>query len=118
MTDEGCVIESYGLTKQYGPFAAVTNLTFEVSPHRITGFLGRNGAGKSTTIKMLLGDSLIAIFVRLLVHGHLEAQLSVSTSAGSIRDARYAGTHPASTPTIVNVKAAPTRISGSRGSTP
>lgn len=55
MTDEGFVIESYGLTKQYGDVAAVTNLTFEVSPHRITGFLGRNGAGKSTTIKMLLG---------------------------------------------------------------
>ena len=55
MTDEGFVIESYGLTKQYGPFAAVTNLTFEVSPYRITAFLGRNGAGKSTTIKMLLG---------------------------------------------------------------
>jgi ABC-2 type transport system ATP-binding protein len=55
MTGEGFVIESYGLTKRYGTVPAVTGVTFEVSPHRITGFLGRNGAGKSTTIKMLLG---------------------------------------------------------------
>jgi ABC-2 type transport system ATP-binding protein len=34
---------------------AVRDLTLSVPPHRITGFLGANGAGKSTTIKMLLG---------------------------------------------------------------
>jgi ABC-2 type transport system ATP-binding protein len=55
MSDSPFVIESYGLTKRYGPVAAITGLTFEVSRHRITGFLGRNGAGKSTTIKTLLG---------------------------------------------------------------
>src|SRR5713226_1234506 len=49
------VIETHDLTKHFGHFAAVSNLTFEVTRHRITGFLGRNGAGKSTTIKMLLG---------------------------------------------------------------
>jgi ABC-2 type transport system ATP-binding protein len=55
MSDSPFVIESYGLTKRYGQVAAITELTFEVSPRRITGFLGRNGAGKSTTIKTLLG---------------------------------------------------------------
>jgi ABC transporter len=55
MSDSPFVIESYGLTKRYGQVAAITELTFEVSRHRITGFLGRNGAGKSTTIKTLLG---------------------------------------------------------------
>jgi ABC-2 type transport system ATP-binding protein len=55
VNDPDFVIESYGLSKRYGQVAAITELTFEVSHHRITGFLGRNGAGKSTTIKTLLG---------------------------------------------------------------
>ena len=43
------------LTKRYGDFAAVTNLTLEVEPGSICGLLGPNGAGKSTTFKCLLG---------------------------------------------------------------
>jgi len=50
-----CVIETHELTKRYGNFEAVRSLSFRVTGQRITGFLGRNGAGKSTTIKMLLG---------------------------------------------------------------
>ncbi len=50
-----CVIETQELTKRYGTFEAVRSLDLRVSGQRITGFLGRNGAGKSTTIKMLLG---------------------------------------------------------------
>jgi ABC-2 type transport system ATP-binding protein len=42
-------------TKTYGSVEAVRGLNLSVAPGRITGFLGRNGAGKSTTIKMLLG---------------------------------------------------------------
>jgi ABC-2 type transport system ATP-binding protein len=49
------VIEVHGLTKRYGDFEAVRGITFQVSGPRITGFVGRNGAGKSSTIKMLLG---------------------------------------------------------------
>jgi len=51
------VIETHNLTKQYGRFKAVSNLDMRIGGGRITGFLGRNGAGKSTTIKMLLGIS-------------------------------------------------------------
>jgi ABC-2 type transport system ATP-binding protein len=51
----GNVIETYGLTKRYGRFEAVRNLNLNVGAGRITGFLGRNGAGKSSAIKMLLG---------------------------------------------------------------
>ena len=51
----GSVIETYGLTKHYGTVEAVRNLSLTVQRQQITGFLGRNGAGKSTTIKMLLG---------------------------------------------------------------
>ena len=49
------VIETRELTKRYGEFEAVSSLDMFVPGQQITGFLGRNGAGKSTTIKMLLG---------------------------------------------------------------
>jgi len=48
-------IEFHQLTKRYGPLTAVNSLTFSPRPGRITGFVGANGAGKSTTIRMLLG---------------------------------------------------------------
>jgi len=51
------VIETYDLTKRYGKLEAVRKLNLRVGASRITGFLGRNGAGKSSTIKMLLGIS-------------------------------------------------------------
>ena len=49
------VIETNDLNKSYGQVAAVRALSLSVKPHRITAFLGLNGAGKSTTIRMLLG---------------------------------------------------------------
>jgi ABC-2 type transport system ATP-binding protein len=49
------IIQTEELTKYYGDFRAVNQLNCRVRAERITGFLGRNGAGKSTTIKMLLG---------------------------------------------------------------
>jgi ABC-2 type transport system ATP-binding protein len=48
-------IETDGLTKFYGEFEAVRGLTMRVPTGTITGFLGQNGAGKSSTIRMLLG---------------------------------------------------------------
>ena len=49
------IIQTDALTKHYGSFHAVEQLSCRVRTGRITGFLGRNGAGKSSTIKMLLG---------------------------------------------------------------
>src|SRR6185437_4365081 len=49
------IIQTTDLTKDYGSFRAVDRLNCRVRAERITGFLGRNGAGKSSTIKMLLG---------------------------------------------------------------
>jgi ABC-2 type transport system ATP-binding protein len=49
------VIEACDLRKRYGDFEAVHAINFKVTGPQITAFLGRNGAGKSTTIKMLLG---------------------------------------------------------------
>jgi ABC-2 type transport system ATP-binding protein len=48
-------IEVKSLTKRFGDFTAVDNVTFEVGRGAIFGFLGANGAGKSTTIRMLCG---------------------------------------------------------------
>lgn len=50
-----CVIETQALTKRFGTLDAVRGLNLRVAEGQITGFLGLNGAGKSTTIKMLLG---------------------------------------------------------------
>jgi ABC-2 type transport system ATP-binding protein len=44
-----------GLTRRFGDFVAVDNMTFDVARGEIFGFLGSNGAGKSTTIRMLCG---------------------------------------------------------------
>jgi ABC-2 type transport system ATP-binding protein len=43
------------LTRRFGPFTAVDGVTFEVGQGEVFGFLGANGAGKSTTIRMLCG---------------------------------------------------------------
>jgi ABC-2 type transport system ATP-binding protein len=51
------VIETNGLTKQYGAQVAVNALTLQVTKGEIFGFLGPNGAGKTTTLLMLLGLS-------------------------------------------------------------
>ncbi|YAL84110.1 ABC transporter ATP-binding protein [Dermacoccaceae bacterium W4C1] len=51
----GATIEVAGLTKTFGKFRAVDNLTFSVRPGTVTGFLGPNGAGKTTSLRMLLG---------------------------------------------------------------
>jgi len=47
------VIETRDLSKNYGRFEAVYALNLKVNQQQITGFLGRNGAGKSTTTSAL-----------------------------------------------------------------
>ena len=47
------MIKIENLTKFYGDFKAVDNISFEVNEGEILGFLGPNGAGKTTTLKML-----------------------------------------------------------------
>lgn len=52
------VIQAEGLTKMFGDFTAVNAITFEVKKGEIFGFLGANGAGKTTAMKMLIGISI------------------------------------------------------------
>ena len=51
------VITAENLTKKFGSFTAVDNITFEVDKGEIFGFLGANGAGKTTAMRMLCGLS-------------------------------------------------------------
>jgi ABC-2 type transport system ATP-binding protein len=49
------MIEAEGLSKFYGDFAAVVDITFKIPKGEVVAFLGPNGAGKSTTMKLLTG---------------------------------------------------------------
>lgn len=53
--DVEVVIEAQNLTKRFGNFTAVDNVTFRIGRGEIFGFLGSNGCGKSTTMKILTG---------------------------------------------------------------
>jgi ABC-2 type transport system ATP-binding protein len=48
-------LEVQGLTKKFGNFTAVDHVTFSVQPGEVLGYLGPNGSGKTTTIRMLCG---------------------------------------------------------------
>jgi ribosome-dependent ATPase len=53
--DDVPAIEAEGLTRQFGNFVAVDHVNFRIARGEIFGFLGSNGCGKSTTMKMLTG---------------------------------------------------------------
>jgi ABC-2 type transport system ATP-binding protein len=69
MTQKNIAVEVAGITKKFGDFTAVDNISFQVSEGEIFGFLGTNGAGKTTLIRMLTtllrptsGDARVAGF--------------------------------------------------------
>jgi ABC-2 type transport system ATP-binding protein len=59
-----------GLTKTYGHFKAVDDVSFVCQPGRVTGFLGPNGAGKTTTMRVMVGLTN-ATHGRVTIGGHL-----------------------------------------------
>jgi ABC-2 type transport system ATP-binding protein len=55
--EQSTIISVRNLTKTFGDFTAVNTISFEVAKGEIFGFLGANGAGKTTAMKMLIGIS-------------------------------------------------------------
>lgn len=55
MNASKAMIEADGLTKVYGNFAAIQDISFQIMAGEVVAFLGPNGAGKSTTMKILTG---------------------------------------------------------------
>ena len=49
------IVEIQGLQKTFGKFEALQDVSFTVKPGELVGFIGPHGAGKSTTIRILLG---------------------------------------------------------------
>lgn len=80
--EEYVLIEVKHLTKKYGSFTAVNDISFTVKKGTITGFLGPNGAGKSTTMNMITG-CLAATEGDVIINGYdiykdpLEAKASI-----------------------------------------
>jgi ABC-2 type transport system ATP-binding protein len=75
------MIEAVGLSKYYGDFAAIDDVSFQVKQGEVVAFLGPNGAGKSTTMKLLTGY-LAPTQGRALIAGH---DMATDRLAGSKR---------------------------------
>ncbi len=77
------MISAQGITKKFGNFTAVSNVSFEVGRGEILGFIGPNGAGKTTTMRMLTGF-LPASEGRAVVAGHdvFEENMQVRRKVG------------------------------------
>ena len=75
------MIEAQGLTKYFGDFAAIEDVSFKVHQGEVVAFLGPNGAGKSTTMKLLTGY-LAPTAGRALVAGH---DMATDRLAGAAR---------------------------------
>jgi len=78
-TDSIPMIEAEGLTKYFGDFAAIRDVSFRVYQGEVVAFLGPNGAGKSTTMKILTGYLAPSAGVARIA-GH---DMSVDRLAGS-----------------------------------
>ena len=55
MSETQVVIDAQELTRYFGDFLAVDHISFKVNAGEVVGYLGPNGSGKTTTIRMLLG---------------------------------------------------------------
>jgi ribosome-dependent ATPase len=75
-------IEAHGLTQRFGSFTAVDHVNFRIERGEIFGFLGSNGCGKTTTMKMLTGlleptEGTAALFGKEMKGGDIEARRRV-----------------------------------------
>lgn len=98
-------IEIRGLTKTFKAARAVNDLSFDVQAGSITGFLGPNGSGKTTTLRMLLGlvsptsgSATINGTPMRLLPNPARPSAQYSTSAVSIRNERRSDTSRSTRP--------------------
>src|SRR5215468_10365725 len=75
-------IEAKGLTQRFGTFTAVDHVSFRIRRGEIFGFLGSNGCGKSTTMKMLTGllpptEGTSKLFGKPMAAGDMQARMNV-----------------------------------------
>lgn len=109
------MIEVDHLTKRYGQTSAVDDLTFRVTPGHITGFLGPNGAGTTTTLKAIL--ALIrptSGATRVLGKHYRELDDPIRKVGAVVETSRY---HPAARGGITSAcwrRRQESRVSGSR----
>lgn len=86
------IIEVTGLGKRYGSVQAVRDASFTVDAGRVTGLLGANGAGKSTTLRMLLGLARPDAGTARIMGAPYRELASPSRTVGALLD--LAGAHP------------------------
>lgn len=76
------MIDVHSLTKRYGSTTVVDDLTFTVAPGVVSGFLGPNGAGRLTTMRMLMGPRADTSRTGVLT-GYVAVLLLVSAAVAS-----------------------------------
>ncbi|HZZ26453.1 MAG TPA: ATP-binding cassette domain-containing protein [Pirellulales bacterium] len=82
-TNGQAMIEAVGLSKYYGDFAAIDDVSFHVNQGEVVAFLGPNGAGKSTTMKLLTGYlAPTAGSARIAGHDMARDRLAASSRLG------------------------------------
>jgi ABC-2 type transport system ATP-binding protein len=95
VSDQGGRVTVHELSKRFGTVDAVSGLTFSVEPGAVTGFLGPNGSGKTTTLRMILG-LVTPSAGEALINGHRFAELArPARVVGAVLEAQ--GFHPART---------------------
>jgi ABC-2 type transport system ATP-binding protein len=83
----GAMITVEGLTKAYGGFKAVDDVSFECKPGAVTGFLGPNGAGKTTTMRIMAGLTPATSGAALVSGVHYQDIPNPGTQVGVLLDA-------------------------------
>lgn len=92
VTDDLDMIEIVNLTKRYGDFLAVDDLSFQARPGQVTGLLGPNGAGKSTTMDVTFGLKSPTAGTALVKGKHYTDLASPLRTVGAVLEG--AGAHP------------------------
>jgi ribosome-dependent ATPase len=80
--EDVAAIEADGLTRRFGDFTAVDNVSFRIRQGEIFGFLGPNGCGKTTTMRMLAGllppsEGIARLFGRELLPGDRKTRMRI-----------------------------------------